>query len=155
MRSLYIPIAALLALVISACSITPLDVYEAAETPSQKAYALYGSFVEYQQTAFNIVSNPQTPIIVVRVIQQAEAVAKPLADTLLVAADAYVVIAAQYVGGGNVTAAEVAATLVQLKDAVAKAGPSITGFIDAIVNIKKPQALNEGGIAPWASYSLS
>ncbi len=60
-----------------------------AETPQQKAYALYGSFVVLEEAAANFVTGPFATEEGIRVIKQADAIAKPAADLLHDSAKAY------------------------------------------------------------------
>lgn len=73
----------LLASLAAGCTTTPKDVLDAAETPEQTAFALYGTFVVYEEQAAALVEDPRTPLEVVAKVKTADAIAKPLADNLL------------------------------------------------------------------------
>lgn len=78
---------AVVALMLAACG----TIFNTAETPQQRAYALLGTFAAIEETALELVTNPATPDAAVEAIAQADAAAKPLADALLAAAEAYLV----------------------------------------------------------------
>ena len=73
-----------LLLLLAACpSIEPV---QRAETPEQKAFALYGTFVIMQEQGAKIVLDETTPAAVVRAIQAADRVAHPASKVLNAAA---------------------------------------------------------------------
>lgn len=81
----------LMALSLGACSILSQREYNAvsiAETPEQRTYAVYGSFVVAERQAAAIIQTPGVQDKIKVALQKADAVAKPLADKSLEAADA-------------------------------------------------------------------
>jgi hypothetical protein len=71
----------------------------AAETPEQRAFAAYGTFVILQETAADLVEDPAIPRGVKLRIIQAEERAKPVADSLLVAYTAFLIVRAEFDAG--------------------------------------------------------
>lgn len=63
-----------------------MNPYENAKTPELAALASYGTFVVFEEQAAAIVRAPGTPQSVREALATADAVAKPTADALLVAA---------------------------------------------------------------------
>jgi hypothetical protein len=96
MKKLLVGLAATLVLV--GCKSLSAPV-EAAQTPEQTAYALYGTFVVFEELAASIVTDPATPASVKDVIKQADAVAKPAADGMIDAARQVIKIQTQLAAG--------------------------------------------------------
>lgn len=136
MRRVFLGIAPFL-LFITACTTTPADLFRTAQTPAQHAYALYGTFVVAEEAALKIVQNPSTPEAVVRVIQKADAIAKPAADVMLVAARTYVTLDAKFsAGDSGIQLSEVRATFTELQHAIVIAGPAIDALVAAVQNVR-------------------
>ena len=69
---------------LAACTTTqPVEV---AETPEQKAFAAYATYVIYSEQAAQIILDPTFPDEAKLIIQSANAVASPAVDVLLIAA---------------------------------------------------------------------
>jgi len=68
------------------CASSPLAT---AQTPEQKAFAVYGSFVIYEEQAARLATDPSTPGPVRQALSAADARAKPSADALLKAFQDY------------------------------------------------------------------
>ena len=68
----------------------------AADTPEQRAYAAYGTFVIAQETAADLVEDASIPDGVRLRIISAEERAKPVADSLLDAYTEYLIIKAEF-----------------------------------------------------------
>jgi hypothetical protein len=60
--------------------------YKAAETAEQKAFALYGTFVVFEERGASVINDQRVDLDARRAIQRADAAAKPVADSLLDAA---------------------------------------------------------------------
>lgn len=71
----------------------------AAETPEQRAYAAYGTFVIAQETAADLVERDTIPRGVRLRIIQAEERAKPVADSLLDAYTEFLIVKAEFEAG--------------------------------------------------------
>lgn len=77
-------VPAVLLLCLAACaSINPLGYAESAE---QKAYALYGTFVVFEEQAAKAYADPVTPVKAKQALSRADRVAKPAVDALMIAA---------------------------------------------------------------------
>ncbi len=70
-----------------------------AETPEQRAYAAYGTFVIAQETAADLVEDDSIPRGVKLRIIQAEERAKPVADSLLDAYMEFLIVKAEFDAG--------------------------------------------------------
>ena len=137
MRRIFKPFVPLIFLVVAACTTTPADLFKTAQTPAQHAYALYGIFVVTEEAALKIVSNPATPRVVIRVIQKADAIAKPAADVMLVAARTYVVLDSKFAAGDpGIQLSEVSATFLELQSAIIIAEPAINALVTAVQNVR-------------------
>lgn len=118
--------------------------FNASPSIESKAGTLYASFAIAEDAAAEIVCpgktvpcRPTVPAGAVRAVASADAVAKPLADTLATAARRYADAKAQAAAGGGTTAVVVAAALQQLTTAYAEAAPSIQALIAAVKQIKE------------------
>lgn len=76
---------------------------ETAQTPEQKAYALYGTFVVFEELAAVVVTDPVTPASVKVAIKTADATAKPAADAVLSSARQVIQIQTQLAEGKTPT----------------------------------------------------
>jgi hypothetical protein len=113
---------------ISACQSNPLS---AAQSPDQKAYALYGTFVVFEEQAAVLVRSPSTPAEVKSAIRKADAVAKPVVDNLLGAARQYVSIQMQLKSGAT-SADRLQIATANLQKWVADATPLINSLVSAV-----------------------
>jgi len=103
------------------------DPYNAAVTPEQQAYAIYGTFTIFEEAAVGLVQDTAVPLNVRQAIQRADRQAKPIMDALLDAA-LEVNRARQEVGSGG----DIAVTLVALEAALTRSGPALANLIAAI-----------------------
>ena len=71
-----------LMLVTGCAAVRSANPVASAETTEQRAYALYGTFVVFEERAVPIVRNRAVHLSVRRAIQKADRIAKPLADEL-------------------------------------------------------------------------
>ncbi len=60
--------------------------YRAAETAEQKAFALYGTFVVFEERGAAVINDQRIDIDIRRAIQRADLAAKPVADSTIEAA---------------------------------------------------------------------
>lgn len=139
-RHLHQAIFGLVFLIAAACAVST------AETTPQKAYAIYGSFVAVEETALEIVRDPATPDGVVQIIASADLIAKPLADTMMIAARHYTEIEAEIAAiraeGGTPSEEKLrllGVALTELTEAIAEAEPSIAALISAVKSFKGDQ----------------
>ena len=99
MRKLDYRYAWLLLLLTALAGCQSANPMRAAETPEQRAYAAYGTFVIAQETAADLVEDASIPDGVRLRIIQAEERAKPVADSLLDAYTEYLIIKAEFDAG--------------------------------------------------------
>lgn len=123
---LFVVVAALL---VAGCA--ALNPFSAANTLEQKSYALYGSFVIFEEQAAKIIQSPEVRASLKRDIQQADAVAKPAADQLKVAADS-LIAAKRQLDAGATDKAKVRIAADNLSDWYRDAKPKIECFINII-----------------------
>ena len=127
---------ALIALFLSAlagCAVTPKDVVDAAQTPEQTAFALYGTFVVYEEQAAALVEDPRTPLEVRAKIKTADAIAKPLADNLLEAAMVYVDVKAKF-EAAETTVDKLNVAAQNLNYWVGRAAPAIKALVATVTS---------------------
>ena len=82
MNKILVGIAALAVLTFAGCKTLTAPV-SIAETAEQKAYALYGTFVVFEELAAAVVTDQATPENLKEAIRRFDATAKPAADSML------------------------------------------------------------------------
>lgn len=80
MLAFLLAIAVPVTLMVPGCVNSPV---QQAETPEQKAYALYGTYVIFQEKAAELVQDPTTPEKVKEALREADKVAYPVAESLV------------------------------------------------------------------------
>jgi hypothetical protein len=93
-----IGIAVLALVAVAGCKALTAPV-EVAQTPEQKAYALYGTFVVFEEAAASIATDATTATAIKNIIKKADATAKPAADALLASARQVITIQTQLADG--------------------------------------------------------
>lgn len=121
-------IVATVALAFTGCATNPVAT---ASTADQKAFALYGEFVVFEELAAQTVVSPNTPAAVKTAIKQADEAAKPIADNLL-AASRLVSSARVQLAAGKTTQAQVDILLTNLASWVAQATPLVANLVTAV-----------------------
>lgn len=101
---------ACLSLILPGCVTAPVN---AAQTPEQKAYAVYGTFVVLEERAAALASLPTVPATVKKALKEADALAKPSADALALATEHYTAVS-NLLKTGLATPEQVAAALTTL-----------------------------------------
>lgn len=122
-------------LVLGACATTPADPLNAATTLSQKAYAVYGTFVVYEEQGAALVGNPKVAPEAKAAIKAADAKAKPIVDAMMETAVAVDQIKKDVAAGlKDNTALYVVASNLQawLNNAV----PAVEHLVDAVKGAK-------------------
>jgi hypothetical protein len=104
----------------------------AAETPEQRAYAAYGTFVIAQETAADLVEQQSIPRGVRLRIVQAEERAKPVADSLLDAYTEFLIVKAEF-DAGDTSEQRLVIAAESLDDWVTQLAPLVA---DLLRNIK-------------------
>lgn len=102
-----------------------------AETVEQKAYAVYGTFVIFEEQAAKLVSSGQLPRSVVIAIGRADARAKPVADSLITATLEFEAIKSEYEASGTGEARYIAA-MNSLSDWTTRLLPLVNNLISTI-----------------------
>lgn len=69
--------------ILAGCATNPTEPYKAAELPEQKAFAIYGVFVIYEEQGAALVEDPRTLEPVKKAIKTVDAKAKPVVDAML------------------------------------------------------------------------
>lgn len=122
------------ALLSSCASSNPIA---AAQTSAQRAYALYGTFVVFEEQGAQLVENPAVPASFKAAIRKADAVAYPAANALLTAINAYEA-AKTAVASGAMTASQEQATANALAVAVSIAANDVQGLVSAVKSSTVP-----------------
>lgn len=121
-----------LALLMVGVGCAPPRALATAQTPAQKAFALYGVFVAMEEAGAAIVTNELAPEIIKRAIRRADAMAKPTADAMLAGARRYQQLKRQLdtepTDMANVTVIALHALLAQ----IAEAEPKINALVGAV-----------------------
>jgi hypothetical protein len=129
MRSILLGVACLM-LTLSGCkSLTaPMAV---ADTAEQKAFALYGTFVAFEEVGASLAVDQTTPAAVRAAIKQADATAKPAADALLGAARQVLKVKAE-IGAGTSSEDRLAIVNANLLQWVTESQPKILALQCAV-----------------------
>lgn len=109
---------------------------KAAETVEQKAFAVYGTFVIFEEAGADIVENTSLPLDVRRAVQNTDRTAKPVADALVAAALEAQRIRLQVEAGAN-TVERLDIATANLERWIARAGPLIDNLVAAVRNGSK------------------
>jgi len=124
-------------LVLSASSCSTINSVATAQTPQQKAYAIYGTFVVFEEQAAMVVANPNLPPAALSAIKTADAKAKPVADSLLAATQTVLMVNSQ-LAAGKTTADKLTIANSELANWVTQATPLVNDLITAVEGAKAP-----------------
>jgi hypothetical protein len=127
-NKVWLSFAIIAATALSACTANPIS---AAQTPDQKAYALYGTFVVFEEQAASLIRNVSTPDSVKTVIRKADMAAKPVVEDLLSAARQYLQVQTQLKTGAT-TADKLQIATANLQKWVTDATPLIADLVLAV-----------------------
>lgn len=118
-------------LLVGCSTLTPV---QRAQTAEQKAYAAYATFVVYEEQAAILMGKPDVPDTIKHAIQQADALAKPAADVMLIAANKVNSVRAQLEDAPNdpTLGDKLVVSLQALKSAYDDAKPKIGALKNAI-----------------------
>lgn len=114
--------------ILASCKANPL---KEAQTPQQKAFALYGTFVVYEETGAKLISDADIPADVKSAIRTADAKAKPVADSLLGAAEEYISISSTMKAAPD-AATKLSVATANLQQWVSEAEPKINALVSAV-----------------------
>lgn len=118
---------------VGCASISPIPI---AKTLEQKVYATYGSFVVFEVQAAELIKSPDVPPEVKTLIRQADAVAKPAADSMFDAAVELIKIKGE-LEAGQTTEERVLIATQNLNRWYLEAEPKITALVTAIKEVSK------------------
>ncbi len=123
----------ILFLFVAACA--TFNPFEAAVTLEQKAFASYGTFVSYQETAVGLMSSPNVPDNVKAIIQRIDGIAKPAADLMQAAAVKVIQVRLELEATPDATTLDkLNIAIAALNEAYNDAGPKIDALRLAIDN---------------------
>ena len=147
MRSMYLIILALSLGWLSGCAAyNPVAV---AETPEQKADAMYDTFLAYKQQAVNLARAPGTPQTVINALAKADRVVSPIMDSLQDAVIAVERVRADLSAGSGTEELLTIATL-NLEKWLYEAAPAVQALIDAVATAKSRAAVYPGRLSEAA-----
>lgn len=109
---------------------------QTAQTPSQKAYALLGTFTVLEETALDYVTGENPNPNLKRLIKEADAVAKPLVETVEASVQAY--SKAKALMGDDATPEQLKAyndSLAELKESYRLADDAVASLIEIVNRI--------------------
>lgn len=118
----------LIGLLIQGCTTSPLT---AGKTLDQKAYALYGTFVVFEEQAASLIKLSTTPDSVKEAIRKADRTAKPVADELSRAVRQYLIIQRE-LSAGTTTNDKLVIATANLEKWVRDATPLIESLVKAV-----------------------
>lgn len=121
-------ILSIASLALPACQSTPV---KEAQTLQQKAFALYGTFVVYEETAASVMQDASVPESVKAAIRKADAEAKPIADSLLDGARTYIKISTA-IDAAPDSATKLSVATQNLQMWVDEATPKINALVSAV-----------------------
>lgn len=117
----------ILALALGGCkSANPVA---AAETPEQRAYAAYGTFVIFQEKAADIVEDTAIPRGVRLSVAQAEQRARPVAESLIATYVELIEVKAEFDAGDPGAEARVLQVSASLNDWVTRLAPLVNELV--------------------------
>ena len=138
------PALAVMLVLVAGLALSACTAVTTAETPAQRAYAVIGTYAVLAEEAAILAENPDTPDHVVRAIGLADQVTWPVVATVTDAVRAWSALAEQLAvieaAGGTpaeTLAAQAAAALSELSQAIARAGPVVSDFGQVIATIRK------------------
>lgn len=120
------------AALVAGCGLSPL---KQAETPEQKAYALYGTYVIFQEKAAELVQDSTTPDNVKQALREADRVAYPVAESL-VEAVLEVEAIRQQVASGVTSEERLTIAISNLSNIYFSAAPKLLEVVSAVKGAK-------------------
>lgn len=129
---LWVYVISLAAVSVAACTGNPV---QQAETVEQKAYALYGTYVIFQERAAELVQDTATPENVKQALREADRVAYPVAESL-VEAVLEVETIRQQVAAGMTSEERLTIAISNLSTIYFSAAPKLLAVIVAVKGAK-------------------
>lgn len=133
MLVLLLAIAGPLTLMLPGCGTT--TAVKQAETPEQKAYALYGTYVIFQEKAAELVQDSTTPDNVKQSLRDADRMAYPVAESL-VEAVLEVEAIRQQISSGMTSEEKLTLALQNLSTIYFSAAPKLLAVVSAVKGAK-------------------
>lgn len=129
----WLGVAAPVFLTLSGCGTT--SAVKQAESPEQKAYALYGTYVIFQEKAAELVQDSTTPEGVKQTLRDADRVAYPVAESLV---DAVIEVEAirQQVAAGMTPEEKLTIAISNLSTIYFSAAPKLLAVVAAVKGVK-------------------
>lgn len=129
----WLGVAAPVFLTLSGCGTA--SAVKQAETPEQKAYALYGTYVIFQEKAAELVQDSTTPEEVKQTLRDADRVAYPVAESLV---DAVIEVEAirQQVAAGMTPEEKLTIAISNLSTIYFSAAPKLLAVVAAVKGVK-------------------
>jgi hypothetical protein len=133
MLAFLLAIAVPVTLALPGCGTT--SAVKQAETPEQKAYALYGTYVIFQEKAAELVQDTATPESVKQDLREADKVAYPVAESLV---DAVLEVEAirQQISTGLTTEEKLTIAIQNLSTIYFTAAPKLLAVVAAVKGAK-------------------
>ena len=103
-----------------------------AETPEQKADAVYATFVIFEERAADLAARPGTPQGVINSLARADRVVKPIMDSLQAAVSEVERVRADISAGGDSTEDMLIVVTLNLEKWLIEAAPALQARIDAV-----------------------
>lgn len=119
------------ALLLSLSACASINPFSPAKSLEQKSYALYGSFVIFEEQGAKLMSAPEVPNGAKRCIQRLDAVAKPAVDKLKIAADSLITVK-RALDAGTGDKAKVEIAVKNLSTWYYDATPKVKALISAV-----------------------
>lgn len=105
-----------------------------AETPEQKADAVYATFVLFEQRAVSLAERAGTPQSVINSLARADRVVKPIMDSLQAAVSEVERVRADIAAGGDSTQDMLVVVTLNLEKWLIEAAPALQALIDAVAS---------------------
>lgn len=104
-----------------------------AETPEQKADAVYATFVIFEERAVSLAERPGTPQSVINSLARADRVVKPIMDSLQAAVSEVAKVRAELAAGDS-TQDMLTVVTINLERWLIEAMPALQALIDAVTS---------------------
>ena len=121
--------ALLLMLVVALAGCKAANPIAAAETPEQRAYAAYGTFVIFQEKAADIVEDQTLSRNIRLSVAQAEQRARPVAESLIATYVEFIEVKAEFDAGDPTAEARLVQVSTSLNDWVNRLAPLINELV--------------------------
>lgn len=132
MKRYFLTLVMTLSVFLSGCAgYNPVAV---AQTPEQKADAVYATFVLFEQRAVSLAERSGTPQSVINSLARADRVVKPIMDSLQAAVSEVERVRADIATGGDSTQDMLVVVTLNLEKWLIEAAPALQALIDAVTS---------------------